>query len=121
MRVREGAGCATANFVADAPSPNAAIPPARKFRRALFCGFAAVVQQAHERKRLYHAGLCNIVDVGKNSAFIPALTFYFFITLTKLIRVRAYGKRARATLLRKIALSQRRPRQSLKGFLAESP
>src|SRR5580704_12486597 len=78
MRVFEGSGCAAANFVPDAPSPKAAMPPARKFRRILFGGSAVGVQQVQKRKRLGHAGFCNIAGVCKSLAFIPALTFVLY-------------------------------------------
>jgi hypothetical protein len=64
--------------VAEAAKPSAAIPPARKFRRALFGkSFARSndgAQQAHARKSLFDIGFCNIDRAGV-SAFIPIPVF----------------------------------------------
>src|ERR1700743_624536 len=75
MRVFEGGiGCAAANFIPEAPSPNAAAPPARKFRRVLLGSPATGGQQAHPRNRRRRENSLKFVGICDSSAFIPVLT-----------------------------------------------
>jgi hypothetical protein len=83
--------------VAEAAKPSAAIPPARKFRRALFGkSFARSndgAQQAHARKSLFDIGFCNIDRAGV-SAFIPIPVFFVSLARHKFSHAGTLGKHA---------------------------
>jgi hypothetical protein len=100
--------------------PNAAMPPARKFRRAALGGSAVAAQQAQARKCPFHAVFCDADRGLIRLAFIPILAFCFVVDQRELSGAREFGKRASvsqklAALPTRVATADRD--EALKFFL----